>query len=107
VTETGIELRPGGEIWLKVNYIVSLLAGEAVAVGDSPSNPGVVRALWYKGGRLDAYHPPRPPDEAKRTQSFQAWCAEPGGWFVIAVDPAPDSAPVTVRITVVKQERTP
>jgi hypothetical protein len=104
VTDNGIELQPGGEIWLKANYIVSLLAGEAVAAGDSPGKPVTVRALWYKAGRLHSYQAPAPPDEVKRTQSFHAWCGEPGGWLVIAADPAQGMLPVVVRVSVVKQE---
>jgi hypothetical protein len=104
VTDDGIELQPGGEIWLKANYIVSRLAGAAVVAGDTPGKPATVRSLWYKAGRLQAYEPPGPPDEKARTQSFQAWCAEPGGWLVIAADPTPGLLPVVVRVSDVKQE---
>ncbi len=104
VTEAGIELQPGGEIWLKAHYIVSRLAGAAVVIGDTPGKPATVRALWYKAGRVQAYQPPGPPDEKARTQSFQAWCAEPGGWLVIAADPTPGLLPVVVRVSAVKQE---
>ena len=104
VTDAGIELQPGGEIWLKANYIVSRLAGGAVVTGDTPGKPATVRALWYKAGRLQGYEPPGPPDEKARTQSFQAWCAEPGGWLVIAADPTPGLLPVIVRVSDVKQE---
>ena len=104
MTAAGIELQPGGEIWLKVRSIVSHFAGEVNVPAGSDINPAMVRGLWYKAGRVQDYQPPSPPDKQARTQTFQAWCAEPGGWLVIAADPAPGWGPVVVRVTAVRQE---
>jgi hypothetical protein len=83
---------------------VSRFVGEVKAPAGADSEPAMVRGLWYKSGRVQSYQPPSPPDKQARTQTFQAWCAESGGWLIIAADPAPGWGPVVVRVTAVKQE---
>ncbi len=98
VTDGGIELSPGGEIWLRASGIVSEFAGTAVAVTttDTGERP-FVRGMWYRDGRLEVYT-----DMLVRTSDhtadFHAWCAEPGGWLVISVDPSVAASPVVVRV---------
>ena len=104
VTATGIALQPGGEIWLKARGIVSHFSGEVKVPVGSDVDPAIVRGLWYKAGRVQSHQPPSPSDKTARTQTFQARCAEPGGWLVISADPAPGWGPVVVRVTAVKQE---
>jgi hypothetical protein len=97
--EGGIELAPGGEIWLKAAEQPLRLAGRALR-GDGESAPGVnVTGVWYKGGRMHFYYPPTSEDGRHGTQSFQAQSAEPGGWLVIAASDGEPWVPVVVRVT--------
>lgn len=100
VTESGIELSAGGEIWLQVRDLVRDFAGTAKAVSASADDPRtlpMVRGMWYRGGRLEVYS-----DQLVRAEDmvadFHAWCAEPGGWLVIGVDPSVTASPVMVRV---------
>ncbi|MDB6114572.1 MAG: hypothetical protein JWQ62_1517 [Lacunisphaera sp.] len=103
VTGEGIELSAGGEIWLHVRQIVSRFAGTAtVAAGFPVESAPPVRGLWYKAGRLETYAPPAA--RAGNLSTFQAWCAEPGGWLVIAAEPGQGMARMVVRVTDVRQE---
>jgi hypothetical protein len=104
ITEAGIELSPGGEIWLKVQDIVSkFVGGAAVASSDPKAQRPEVNGFWYKAGRMDSYASPAPAANTSRSETFQAWCGEPGGWLVIAADPSSDKSPVIVRVTEVVQ----
>lgn len=103
VTADGIELLPGGEIWFKVQGIVSKLAGVARVVPDSgPVRLPIVSGIWYKAGRLQTYASPIPATTTERF--FQSWCAEPGGWLVLAMDPTVGMSPVSIHFTEVKQD---
>ena len=104
VNESGIELSAAGEIWLRVKGLVTEFAGTAVM--PPGGQPPFVRGMWYSGGRLEVFSemPVRPDD---RTADFHAWCAEPGGWLVIAVDPAMGVTPVTVRVHKVTHKNFP
>jgi len=100
VTESGIELSAGGEIWLRVHHVVRDFAGtvKAVsAVADDPRTLPFVRGMWYRGGRLECFtnQQVRPEDMGA---DFHAWCGEPGGWLVIGVDPSLTASPVLVRV---------
>ena len=104
VTDTGIELSAGGEIWLRARGLVTEFAGIAVMPpnGHSP----LVRGIWYSGGRLEVFTEMLVRDN-DRTADFHAWCAEPGGWLVIAVDPGQGVTPVTVRVHKVTHKNFP
>lgn len=100
VTASGVELSPGGEIWLRAQGVLRDFAGTAKAVSASASDPRTlptVRGMWYNGGRLEVYS-----DQQVRAEDlgadFYAWCAEPGGWLVIGVDPSFSASPVIVRV---------
>ena len=104
VTATGIELPPGGEIWLQVPRLVSKFAGTATPA--SPTERARVIGTWgswYKGGRLQAYKSPSPKDAQDGSESFQAWSAETGGWLVISTGDNPDLATVVVRVLEVEE----
>ena len=104
LTKAGVELLPGGEIWLHVRGIVSKFVGiSTVATSGVPTRRPQVSGFWYKAGRLDAYASPAPDSTSASQQFFQAWCGEPGGWLVVAVDNNPTMLPVVVRITEVTQ----
>ena len=106
ITANGIELQAGGEIWLHVHGLVSHLAGLASAVpAKDDRHPAAIRGLWYKAGRLQGYAAPSSPADLKAPRTFQAWCAEPGGWIVIFAHLDPGAAPVLIQITEVTQEK--
>lgn len=98
VTEQGVELFSGGEIWLKAEGFVSEFSGQAVVASEwDPAYIPFVRGLWYRGGRLEVYTQVLA-NESDRAANFNAWCSEPGGWLVIAVDPLLKDMPVRVRV---------
>jgi hypothetical protein len=105
VTDNGIELSSGGELWLSVHDLVTEFAGTATAVtGHDISQLPMVRGMWYNGGRLEVYTDMLV-RESDHTADFHAWCAEPGGWLVIAVDPAMAAPAVLVRVHKVTQQQ--
>ena len=105
VTEAGIELSPGGEIWLKAHRIVSKFIGTAVAAAVADQKRlTLARGFWYKAGRLQTYMPPSPGNTTDGSHFFQAWCAEPDGWLVIAADPGFGTAPVLVHVRQVSED---
>lgn len=99
VTGEGVELSPGGELWLRVEGLVREMTGQVeLAVqgtwnGDLP----VLRSMWFAGCRLEVFT-----DKAVRREDgrmeFVTWCAEPGGWLVIGLEPAAKAPPVKVRV---------
>lgn len=95
VTDHGIELAAGGEIWLRVRGMVSAFAGTAVMA--PPGHAPMVRGIWYSGGRLEVFTETLA-RESDRTAEFHSWCGEPGGWLVIALDPGKGIAPATMRV---------
>ncbi len=92
----GLELSPGGEVWMHTDGMAGELSGQ-VACPPGDGRPPVVRVVWYKGGRLQIIHQ----EWAKREQpfNFRVWTAEPGGWIGVLVDGGKDLAPVHVRAT--------
>jgi hypothetical protein len=105
VSEHGVVLSPGGEIWLKIapTQMVNHFSG-VVADATTPrtgSRP-TVWGLWYQSGRLESYHAPVSEHDSQGSTTFQAWCAEPGGWLVIAVEPDALKSEVVVKVTDVK-----
>ena len=92
----GLQLSPGGEVWLHTDGMNGELRGQ-VSCPPGDGRPPVVRVVWYKGGRLQIIHQ----EWAKREQpfDFKVWTAEPGGWFGVLVDSGKDLAPVRVRVT--------
>lgn len=105
VTERGIELSPGGEIWLHADNVITRMNGfvEVVPDAEHPALPPVT-GLWYKAGRMETYVSPST-DKNTLRQSFQSWCAEPGGWLVISLHANPELSPVLVHVTDVNEAR--
>ncbi|MDQ5978278.1 MAG: hypothetical protein QG602_1252 [Verrucomicrobiota bacterium] len=92
----GLELSPGGEIWLHSDNMVGEFRGR-VTCPASPGRPSVARVVWYKGGRLQILQQ----EQLSRDQpfDFRGWTAEPGGWFGVLLDGGEGLAPARVRIT--------
>ena len=104
LTNDGITLLPGGEIWLKIQGNVSKFIGTALIEQDTPLSPMlVVEGYWYKAGRLQNYHPPMPKINGGQQTYFQAWSAEPGGWLVIAAAPSKEQSMARIKILEVEQ----
>jgi hypothetical protein len=103
VVADGIELLPGGEIWLKAKGFVMEFMGVAkVEEGWDPQALPFVRGMWYLGGRHEVFSQ-MVAREQDHAADFRAWCAEPGGWLVIGVDPTANAPAVRVRVHKVTQ----
>lgn len=103
IAETGIELSPGGEIWLKASEKILRLEGRSVRAENVPGLGVNVTGIWYKGGRMQYYNPPVPDDRDRGTQSFQVRSAEPAGWLVIAADDGDSWGRVVIHVTEVAE----
>ncbi|MEY3775718.1 MAG: hypothetical protein RLZZ129_2498, partial [Verrucomicrobiota bacterium] len=95
-TGAGLELSPGGEVWLQTEGMTGDLQVQ-VLCPDSAGQSSFVRAIWYKGGRLQIaqqgwVRPDQPRD-------FRVWTAEPGGWIGIMVEDGAGRSPVSLRVT--------
>lgn len=102
----GIELSPGGEIWLKARDSFTKLSGTSMALAPAMRGRETgVRGLWYKGGRMHWYDLPWPEDPPVDRRPFLAVGAEAGGWLVIAADPNPARLPALVRVTEVRETK--
>lgn len=98
-TEAGLELEPSGEIWIHVVGNIREFAGTVSIASDRPLNsPLAVRCLWTKDVQLELLSTLRLSQD-HRTETFQAACAQPGGWLVLAADYVEGAPPVTVRVT--------
>jgi hypothetical protein len=104
VTETGVEFVGGGELWLRVKGRVTRYAGTAVVTPDA--DRPTVRGMWYSGGRLEVFSEMQVRAN-DFTADFHGWCAEPGGWLVIAVEPGQRLTPITLRIHQVAHQDAP
>ncbi len=96
VGDPGLELSPGGEVWLHTPNVVGEIRGRltfAAAAGSAPT----VRVVWYKGGRLQMMQ--QGPVPTNGEFAFHAWSGEPGGWFGILVDDGAGTAPVRAQVT--------
>jgi hypothetical protein len=105
VNAEGIELAPGGEIWLRVRGLVKEFLGTARMTGPAGYRP-MVRGIWYNSGRLDVQTESLIRENDQMTD-IRSWCAEPGGWLVIALDPGQAHASATVRIHKVTHQDSP
>lgn len=99
VTNEGIELSPGGELWLRVDGIVTEMTGhvELAVEGLWKSDLPVLRAMWFSGCRLEVFTD----NELRRDDGrmeFITWCAEPGGWIVLGIEPSAKAPSVKVRV---------
>lgn len=104
VTEQGVELLPGGEIWLQLRGVVSEFAGQGKVEKDWDSSAiPIVRGMWYKGGRMEVCSEMLARED-DHTADFRAWCPEPGGWFVMAVDSSVNAPPVRIRVHQITQQ---
>ena len=105
ITESGIELLPGGEIWLHVSGLVSNFSGVATfGPGKAMSHAPGIQAYWYKAGRLQTYTTSTQSHKSDRSVFFNAWCGEPDGWLVIAMEPSFVEFAAVIRVSEVKTQ---
>lgn len=103
VTGDGIEISPGGELWLRVKGVVTTMTGhvELAVPGRWTGDLPVLRSMWFAGCRLDVFT-----DEVVRRtdgrMEFTAWCSEPGGWLVIGLEPMAKAPAVRVHVETVQ-----
>jgi hypothetical protein len=95
----GLELAPGGEVWMHSPEMSGEIRGQLTFDGAAGGSP-MVRVVWYKGGRLQMMQQGQIP--AGGAFDFHVWCAEPGGWFGILVDQTAGTAPTRVRVNAAK-----
>ncbi len=102
LTPDGLVLVPGGELWVRPERPVGAFAGTARLAdpGDS-REPPLVRAFYYKGGRLELTSQAGTGEEGRL--EFRVWSAEPDGWLVLSVDPNPRAAPLLFKVTEVRE----
>ena len=91
----GLELGAGGEVWLHTDGMNGDIRGRLVSAGGA-GRPTLVRALWYKGGRLQSLEylwvaRDQPAD-------FHVWTGEPGGWLGLVVEHGDGASPVIARV---------
>jgi hypothetical protein len=91
-----LELAPGGEVWFHTDGMLGEIRGQLMAIDKERALP-TVRVVWYKGGRLQITRQGQIP--AGRPFDFHVWCAEPGGWIGILVDPAEGTSATRVVVT--------
>ncbi len=92
----GLLLRPGGEIWLRVQGGLSLDFALRLAGRLQPPALPVVRVLYYKGGRLDVLT--QDAIRAENPVQFHAWSAEGGGWIGLLLDPSGSVPALRVKV---------
>ncbi|WP_415910056.1 hypothetical protein [Oleiharenicola sp. Vm1] len=89
-------LVPGGEVWIKLPGIVSKIEIEAQAAGSPAGTTPQLRVIYYKGGRLEFFHPIF--DKETNLARYTAWSAESGGWLAVLADPHRACPPFSVKI---------
>jgi hypothetical protein len=84
LTSEGFLLPPGGELWIRAEGTYSPVAGHGVVApaGGDRADP-IIRAFFYRGGRLSITTQEGPRDGLV---PFRVWSAEPDGWLVLAAD---------------------
>jgi hypothetical protein len=95
-TPAGVELPAGGEVWWHTDNMTGEVRGQIRSVGSDPGLVPTVRIVWCKGGRLQVLQQGGlPPDGIL---DFRAWCAEPGGWIGVLLDPGSPAVRGSVRL---------
>lgn len=96
-----VHLLSGSELWLKPKRPIREIRGK-ITFAHPPSHvrSPIVQVVWYRGGRLEllrqgVVHPP------DATYHFDAWPAEPDGWYGILLAPHGNSEPLKIEITTI------
>jgi hypothetical protein len=98
LVDGGIELIPGGEIWIRAEGLVTHFSGTAQVPRDrGMAYAPVMRGLWMKDARFEVFSQ-MSVRESDRTAEFHGWGAEPGGWLIVAIDPIDGTPPALIRI---------
>lgn len=98
ITESGFELIPGGEIWLRFEGPLAELSGHTWQPTEFETTaPPVLRAAWYKGGRFERMTEQGLQGAGHRTH-FRLWSPEADGWHGIFLDTGAAASPAIIRI---------
>lgn len=98
VTPDGLELEPGGELWIRAADYVTELSGTVVAGPEEQlANPPGLWGVWLKGARMEviSLQHLRPP---VRELNFKLWCPEPNGWLILAADQLAEAPSIRIKI---------
>jgi hypothetical protein len=92
-------IRPGGELWLRVDDIVERLAGSYHAITPvEPASSPHMRVIWFKGGRIQLAHDLRIPTAYEAPQ-FEVSSSGPRGWIAFLVSPTEDGPEIRLRFS--------
>lgn len=95
-------LLPGGELWVHLHGLYSKITITAKPANAPPLPVEArVRVIFYKGGRLESFHPAMDPQTG--TIHFTAWSPENDGWLGILVAPDRTAPPISVKIESAQQ----
>lgn len=95
VENAACQLSPGGEIWIRLSDLFSKIELTAMSRASSGENPRV-RVVFYKGGRLEMFHPA--PTEVSGRVRYTIWSPENDGWLGILADPDRSGPGCAIRI---------
>lgn len=95
-TSDGIVLPAGGEIWWHSENMLGEVRGQVRSTSSDPSAVPLVRVVWCKGGRLQLLQQGFVSSDG--TFNFHGWCAEPGGWIGVLLDPGSPAVRASVRL---------
>lgn len=99
----GLELWPGGEIWVRLGEMLSEISGVITVVGDTPvASEHGVQVFYLKGPKLDIMGE-TVMRESNRRFEFKARSSEPNGWLVITADKVGGASSLNVKITGAKR----
>jgi hypothetical protein len=85
ISDAGVVLSAGGELWLQFDRPVTLTGAAVGEVDEGAVSLPAVRAGWYKGGRFEIMTQSGL-DRAIASTPFRLWSPEPDGWMVFTVD---------------------
>ncbi len=94
-------LAPRGELWIRVPAILSKIEFIVRAVDNAPESVPQLRVIFYKGGRLEFFHPTF--DASHKVAHYTAWSSESSGWLALIADPHKDCPPFVVKIGAVER----
>lgn len=101
LTSAGFELPAYGELWLWTPQVTEISGVAAAAEPGRLSSWLSLRAVSYKGGRVDISFQ-RVASMEEREIGFRTWSAEPGSWLVVVARPDPGAPSLLLKVHEVK-----
>lgn len=98
IKDQHIELWPGGEVWLRpIEPVASLQTRFRLKNPVGQNGALVVRAVWYKGGRLEIQQQMGIHD-SDTGALVKTWTAGSDGFFGFLIDPGPSTRSLQIKI---------